>query len=139
MSMNFSFEHYKRTLEKSIELGYEFLCLKDHESIDRHEKLIMMRHDVDYSPKNALKMAEIENGLGINSSFFIRIHACFYNPLELKTYKIIQKIKNLGHEIGFHQEPDFSSLSPKDPDEYLVGEINSFNSLFNVKILGDST
>ncbi|MCF8011600.1 MAG: hypothetical protein K9L17_08870 [Clostridiales bacterium] len=58
---------------------------------------MIIRHDVDRQPKNALKMAKLENLLGICSTYYFRYP---------KTYNldIIKTVNSLGHEVGYHYE-----------------------------------
>ncbi len=58
---------------------------------------VILRHDIDRKPLNALKMAELENELGIQSTYYFRY------PYTFKP-EIIKKIHDLGHEIGYHYE-----------------------------------
>ena len=120
---NFTFSYYKNTLKLALKKNYSFLLCEQHSYIPKVDKLIIMRHDIDFSLENALKFAQIENDLGINSTYFIRLHSKYYNPLELKNYNIIQNIKKLGHEISLHQEPDFSYINSSNPNEYVKNQI----------------
>ncbi len=58
---------------------------------------IILRHDVDRSLNNALKMAKLEAKYNLSSTYYFRVH---------KTFDIytINKIAKLGHEIGYHYE-----------------------------------
>ncbi|MCD4665584.1 MAG: hypothetical protein K8R68_09960 [Bacteroidales bacterium] len=60
--------------------------------------LIIMRHDVDRKPNNALRMAKLENELGIKATYYFRIIPQTFKP------EIIKEIAELGHEIGYHYE-----------------------------------
>jgi len=75
--------------------GYNFIttCIFTSEA-----KILMLRHDVDSWPSNALQMAVIENELGIKAIYYFRVKKI---SLDLK---ILQQIKDLGHEIGYHYE-----------------------------------
>jgi len=135
---NFTFNHYKDTLHLALSKKYKFLKCEQYNLIKEYDKVIIMRHDIDFSLDNALKFAQIENELGIFSTYFIRLHSKYYNSLEYNSYNIIKSIQDLGHEIGLHQEPDFSLLSP-NPNKYLKQEIKAFNLLFQTQIKGIST
>jgi hypothetical protein len=58
----------------------------------------LLRHDVDRKPDNALKVAELERGIGISSTYYFRITKSSFAP------NIIKEVFNLGHEIGYHYE-----------------------------------
>ncbi len=59
--------------------------------------IAIVRHDVDRKINNSLLMAEREHSLGIRSSYYFRYPSTF-RPA------VITKIKDLGHEIGYHYE-----------------------------------
>ena len=60
--------------------------------------LVIMRHDVDRKPQNALRMAKLENELGIKATYYFRTIPKTFKP------EIIKQIIELGHEIGYHYE-----------------------------------
>lgn len=59
---------------------------------------ILIRHDVDRMPKNALKMALLEHKYNISSTYYFRIIRSVFKP------SIIKKIAKLNHKIGYHYE-----------------------------------
>lgn len=136
---NFTYTHYKNTLKVAQIKDYKFLRCDQYSLIPSCKKLIILRHDIDFSLENALKFAKIEAELGIQATYFIRLHSKYYNPLEYKNYNIIQNIRSLGHEIALHQEPDFSNINHSSPNEYTKDEIQAFNLLFQTNIKGVST
>ena len=80
---------------------YEFICFKDYEySVNRvlNNQCVVLRHDIDRFPHNALKMAHLEYLLEIRGTYYFRIVP------ESFDVAIIEKIAELGHEIGYHYE-----------------------------------
>lgn len=71
------------------------------------EKFVILRHDVDRLPLNAVQMAETENRLGIRSSFHFRARTLYENP------EAIIKIAALGHEVCYHYE-DLQGISDRE-------------------------
>ena len=65
----------------------------------------LIRHDIDYNLDKALEMAQLENEMGIKSTFFILLSSDNYNPFTYENQRIIKTIKQLGHEIGLHFDP----------------------------------
>lgn len=59
---------------------------------------ILMRHDIDRLPLNALKMAEAESARKIQTTYYFRIKNSTFKP------DIIRKVADLGHEVGYHYE-----------------------------------
>ena len=62
-----------------------------------HEKQVIIRHDIDRNPGNALTIALKEQSIGIRASFYFRYPYTF-DP------QIIRSIAVMGHEIGYHYE-----------------------------------
>ncbi|MCU0288708.1 MAG: hypothetical protein MUF15_20225 [Acidobacteria bacterium] len=61
-------------------------------------RVVILRHDVDRRPENALVTAQIENQLGIRASYYFRIVDESYDEA------VIKEIAAMGHEIGYHYE-----------------------------------
>ncbi len=128
--MDFSLETYKKLLETLLKKNYKFQTFKDYLN-HPDEKVVILRHDVDKLPNNSLKTSIIENELGIQGTYYFRIVPDSFDK------KIILKIHNLGHEIGYHYE-DVDLVSKKDPSllkgtlEELISEsYHSFISNLN--------
>jgi len=66
---------------------------------------LILRHDVDVSLSAALKMAQMEQELGIRATYFIMFSTRFYNVLEGNNVSILKQISKFGHEIGLHYDP----------------------------------
>lgn len=58
--------------------------------------VLILRHDVDQCPASAARMAAIESELGICSTWYFRWRTA--QP------KVIQEIREGGHEVGLHYE-----------------------------------
>jgi len=96
---DFTLNIYKELLTTIIDFGYSIIPLEDYLSDNNlGDKLIIIRHDVDRKPFNALKMAKLENELGIKASYYFRIVKKSYDE------NIIKEIVKLGHKIGYHYE-----------------------------------
>jgi hypothetical protein len=59
---------------------------------------ILLRHDVDRKPRNALKVAELEHKFGISCTYYFRITKNSFDETTIK------RIYELGNEIGYHYE-----------------------------------
>ena len=60
------------------------------------DKNIILRHDVDLLQHSALTMAQHEHDLGIHGTYYFRIAP------ESFDVGVIEKIAEMGHEIGYH-------------------------------------
>ncbi|MEA3427910.1 MAG: hypothetical protein U9Q84_01545 [Thermodesulfobacteriota bacterium] len=71
------------------------------------EKVLILRHDVDRKPGNALVFAKIEKKVGIRASYYFRIVKESYDE------DVISQIVEMGHEIGYHYE-NLSKISKEN-------------------------
>lgn len=79
--------------------GYAPMTVQDYlEARDLPSRLVVMRHDVDTTPKNEPKMALIENGFGIRATYYFRYKRGVFRP------DVMRQIAGMGHEIGYHYE-----------------------------------
>jgi hypothetical protein len=67
---------------------------------------LLWRHDVDMSVHRALALARLEKDRGAVATYFIRLHAEYYNAFEWPIAAMIREISESGHEIGLHFEAD---------------------------------
>lgn len=99
--MDFTIKQYTKLLKSIQFTKFNFQTMEDFIN-NPLSKVIVLRHDVDERPYNALKLAQVEFKLGIKATYYFRILKISNNP------EIIKKIVELGHEIGYHYE-DYSS------------------------------
>jgi len=108
MQIDFTITTYTKLLKTLLSQGFSF-CTFAMFIKNPKEKCIILRHDVDLLPQNALLTAQLENELGIKASYYFRIVPESFNKI------IINKIGKLGHEIGYHYED--LSFSKGDVDK----------------------
>ena len=77
--------------------------------------LCLLRHDVDADVFAAGIMAELESEMGISSTFFLMLRSPLYNLMSRCNHRIIEKILDLGHEIGLHYDQGFDEERGLDP------------------------
>ncbi len=100
---DFTLNIYKELLSTLLNSGFEFYVLEDLCGGEVEEPFVVLRHDVDRNPQNSLRMAEVENSMGIRATYYFRTVSKVFDP------KVIKKISLLGHEVGYHYE-DLSTL-----------------------------
>lgn len=59
---------------------------------------VILRHDIDAKPENALFCAQMESGMGITGTYYFRTVPGSFNDT------VIREISRLGHETGYHYE-----------------------------------
>lgn len=96
-NVEFTFEWYAELLE-DLASDYDFVSYTEESSTDT----VLLRHDVDWSPRKALEIAEIESDHDIESTYFFLLTTRFYNLLNEGYRRILHEISELGHNIGLH-------------------------------------
>ena len=129
---DFTLKKYRELLVALKSAGYEFYTFEQYlNNLDSlAEKFIVLRHDVDLKVQNSVQTAQIENELGINSTYYFRVIPESNQPDKIK------KIASLGHEVGYHYED--MSLFDGDVDkayEHFKEKLEYFRSFYPVKTI----
>jgi SAM-dependent methyltransferase len=100
----FSSQRYKELLNRIIEIKYEVHPINELEKCiaSPRDRLLLLRHDVDLTPRDACKMAQAEAELGIRSTYYFLISGGYFNILEKECRTCLKEICEMGHEIGVH-------------------------------------
>jgi len=138
---HFTFQNLERQLQAALEYGYEFCTCADYvklkESQQIPDRLIVNRVDIDFSVKKAERLGEIFQRMGVSATFFLRLHAPEYNPLSFENYRILRRLIEDGHELGYHSEIiDQAAIWGEDPSECLKRDIDLINRAFGIQIQG---
>lgn len=98
--MDFTIKKYRELVLAFREAGYVFMTYADYakECVVDCEKIVVMRHDVDRSVKRARELAEVENEMGVKTSYYFREKFIVENRDDIRW------IEGLGHEVGYHYE-----------------------------------
>ena len=88
---------YAKLCEAVLESGYTIQTVADYL---RHPAtpVVIMRHDIDRVPANAVLMAELEHSLGIRSTYYVRTVPSVFRKDK------VAPLHELGHEVGYHYE-----------------------------------
>jgi hypothetical protein len=121
------------TLNKYINLceaysKYQIYTVTDYLKRLPSEDFVIIRHDVDRMPKNALMMSKIEEKLGIRATYYFRYTKETFNR------DIIKKIYDLGHEIGYHYETLSKSKGDQTESKMIFKrELDDFRKICDIK------
>jgi len=116
MLEDFSYDSYKELVDvlRSKNLN---LCFEDFPLDYECENYFILRHDVDFSCEDALRMAEFEAKLGIRASYFMLFSSPFYNLLSEEYCRVPLRLVEMGHGVGLHY--DTSTLTIFGTDNLL--------------------
>jgi hypothetical protein len=95
---DFTISTYRHLLLSLQAAGYAFISFSDwcEGKADALNKYVILRHDIDKNPYNALKIAKIEAAMGIRSTYY------WLTKKQVFKSSIIKEVAKLGHEIGYH-------------------------------------
>lgn len=99
MPPDFTYEMYGRLLDAGLESGVPFITVREYLTAESLPPgFVILRHDVDRKPQNALDFAHIEAERGIRSTYYFRTVDKTFLP------ELIREVESLGHEVGYHYE-----------------------------------
>lgn len=135
---DFTLSKYRMLCQSLKELHYPFLTVKDYVELKKGglipERFVIIRHDVDRWPYNAIRMAEEEQKVGVRSTYYFRYPATF-NPDSM------QYLSTLGHEIGYHYEVVSKNNGDleKSIDQFRreLSQFRSFIQIYTICMHGD--
>jgi hypothetical protein len=91
--------------------------------------MIGMRHDVDNRIEPAVAFAEWENERGYRSTYFL-LHSAPYWQDKSLLFESVQRIAELGHEIGLHNDAIAEAVcTGRDPIDILTEARDELNSM----------
>jgi hypothetical protein len=129
MNSDFTLQKYSQLCRSILESEYTVYTVAEYIDHQNEADLcIVLKHDVDRKPKNAIKMASLEKKYNIRSTYYFRMTRGSFNA------EIIKKLTEMGHEIGYHYE----TLAKVKGDPYkafqlFCHELEQFKKLYDVK------
>jgi len=136
--MNLSEYHEYLVLTKK---HYSFLTISKsifddvNNLLNDGKKICFLRHDIDFSIENAVRMARKEADENINSTYTVLLTGMFYNPFELENRKMLSEIVSLGHEVGLHFDPLIHNIRNEDElDEAISKEKSALEDIIQTKV-----
>lgn len=102
-ALGFSFRDYATVLAGFRDAGYAVTGFSSYLA-DPQANHLVLRHDLDNSIEQALRIARIDAEQGCSSSFFVRVHARGYNIMSLPSLAALREMEELGHDVELHLE-----------------------------------
>ena len=130
---DFTLSNYEHLVALAVKKGFTFISYTDE--FDENRKDVLWRHDVEFEPDVALKMAEIEHKYGVKATYFFQMHSPFYNLMDSHYTEVFKKIHSLGHFVGLHFDSHYYGISDeKQLDKYIELDKEYFEAVLGVKI-----
>jgi len=96
--IDFTFQTYLKLLQSLKQSGHCFSSVSDYFKGSTASRFILLRHDVEKHYDHALWFAKEENKMRIRGTYYFRFSKKYFDK------EIVEKIANLGHEIGYHYD-----------------------------------
>lgn len=130
--MNFTYNDYRKLIALLRDNGYTFA---NYHNFTEHNRCVIMRHDVDNSLSQAVRLAELEAENGVQSTFFVLLRTDFYNAASASAQKMLHRILELGHEIGLHfDEMAYDGGSGEDMIRRILWEKEMLSALLGTEV-----
>jgi hypothetical protein len=123
----FSLSQYRAMLRRFKSAGYKLLPVSAMER-DRNEKAVYLRHDVDFSPVLARRMAAVEQEEGCRATYFFLLTGV-YNLFERANKSALLDIVGAGHEIGLHYDLSHYPAGASNARKYLLFEVSALKEI----------
>lgn len=123
--MNFNYSGYQQLLGILQDGGYAF-CNYHHYA--EQSRCVILRHDIDTSLEQAVKLGAIESKCGVKSTYFVLLRTEFYNVASAKAQMLLDELQGQGHEVGLHFDE-----AAYDKGVDTVAAIKRFSSLMHYK------
>ena len=107
---DFTLAGYRILLDSLRDRGYEARRYPDSDPAKKH---LVLTHDLDMSIQSALAVAEVEHDLGVVATYFVMLRTEMYNPFSQRGLAALNRLVELGHELGLHFD---ASIYNDDPD-----------------------
>ena len=97
--MEFTYRAYRELLGLLRENDY---FIRGYHDCEDTARCVILRHDIDNSLPQAVRLAELEAEEGVRSTWFVLLRTDFYNVFSKTGRAALDRILALGHEIGLH-------------------------------------
>jgi hypothetical protein len=124
----FSYTEYKNI----IALIRQYLPIVDFKEALSLDKFCVLRHDIEFSIDRALKMALIEKELGVTSTYTVQLRNNTYNALSQKNIQVVKEIRELGHNVGLHQNPP--CMEDEELVKYIQKDIETLEHYYGFEV-----
>jgi len=132
----FTYRYYKELLRRLLELYCPTTLQEGKRLVDNTDSpLLILRHDIDVDLEAALRIATIEQDLGIYSTFFFMVTCPLYNVFSRSGAERVRQILGAGHSFGLHFDcAIYPDISDDNINHYISRECQLLESFFNRKI-----
>lgn len=132
MRVPFTLDGYRQLLSEFAQLGYEVRRFDDY---DRDRAHLILRHDVDFSLNDAVRLGELESDHNAEAYYYVLLRSKFYNVFNPEELRGIKRLVALGHNIGLHFDASlYVGCDRDDLEAHAVTECSLLEDLLGTKV-----
>jgi hypothetical protein len=132
----FSPQGYADLLATAKEAGYT--CAAFRNAFAAPSPALILRHDVDFSLAAAVRLAELEAELGVQSTYFVMVANDYYNSLAKKNRERLRRLIALGHEVGLHWDSSTYPDNERAMADQFTREIGMLGDIIGEPVISAS-
>lgn len=128
----FTYGHYKKFVSLLRE-SYSFTTFQEgRNTAEIAGPLVIMRHDIDMDLEAALRMASLENVIGVNATYFFMVRCPLYHVFSSQGAKQVDDILAHRHHFGLHFDCSlYEDISVDKVSYYVSKECSLLEDFFN--------
>ena len=134
---NFTWSNIEKEYSECLRNGYQIITCEEYVRLKGNltKKTIVNRIDIDFSVKKVINLLDIFDRLKIKGTFFVRLHAPEYNPFSFENYRVLKRLLNAGHELGYHSEIiDQSIIWNEEAEHCLRRDLKVLGNMFDYDV-----
>jgi len=112
---NFALDDYRTLVNGFQQAGYDIRKVSAMSDLSLN-RVLFLRHDIDFHLHGVNAIAEIEKDLGCRATYYVLLTG-YYNALRSENAQILRDLVGMGHEIGLHYD---LGCYPKDAEQSLA-------------------
>src|SRR5262245_12237776 len=99
----FGLEGYRELLVRFAHAGYVSRTISELDEPDEPERVVYLRHDLDFLTCSALPFAHAETELGYRATYYVLLTGP-YNAFGRPHRDELRRLVDLGHDVGLHYD-----------------------------------
>lgn len=127
--VKFNLDTYASLLDVARENDYKFVLFDKRNQCT--DNTCIIRHDIDANVSAAHVMAKIEHERDIKTTYCVMIRSPLYNIFSRHDSRYLEKILEMGHEIGLHYDAAFHKKCEFSLSQSISEEISILETMFD--------
>lgn len=127
----FTLEGFRGLVRTFLDQGYRVVGFDEAEVERPH---LVLRHDVDMCLDRAVKLAEVEDELGVRSTYYVLVRTEMYAVTSTRSRASLRRLMELGHEVGLHFDAAGLGELPEQLDDACAKDCALLEAVLGARI-----